>query len=67
MGDEPMAARAPGSGPLRIRVTCRRDPVTGARVVDIDPPEAAGAIWDTAWLGLQPGDTATFALVVGEA
>lgn len=62
---EPGGAAAPAT--VRIRVTCRGDPATGARILDIDPPHAAGAIWDAAWLGLQPGDTASFALVVGEA
>ena len=64
-GGEPSRVEAPAA--LRIRVTCRRDPTTGAPILDIDPPHAAGAIWDAAWLRLQLGDTASFALVMGEA
>jgi len=67
MGDEPRPTRDGAAGSLRIRVVCRQDPTTGAQVLDIDPPHAAGAIWDANWLRLQPGDTASFALVTTEA
>lgn len=62
---EPSGAEAPAA--VRIRVTCRWDPETRARAFDIDPPEAAAHLGDLPIAGLQPGDTASFALVMGEA